>query len=142
MLSIQWFVICDSALRFVTLLSVLQGARLTQLYLDGTIPMIYLETKYHCPIQIWLDYEYPAKSPTCIVDPVPPLCIVPSHDYVMPNGLVVHPYLTNWARGSTLGGLCEALSAAFGQKPPLYTPPTPVRQLGSASLQSKPVNAP
>ena len=123
----------------------------TQIYLDGTIPMIYLNVKYNCPIQIWFNYNYPKEAPTCVVVPIPSMRIVPRHANVAADGLVRHQYLANWTSGSSLEGLYDELSSAFGQSPPIYTAPVPAsaptpapaaRPTTSAESHREPVSTP
>ena len=112
------YIYCDK-LRLGT-----QNGSILLFYLDGTIPMIYMGTKYNCPIQIWFTYDYPQQPPTCVVVPIPSMRIQPGHLHVGPNGLVYHPYLSEWNESSSLEKMCEELSIVFGKIPPVYSVPS------------------
>jgi hypothetical protein len=121
-------------LSFIT--SATQSGSLYLLYLDGTIPMIYMNQKYNCPLQIWFTYEYPRLPPTCVVVPVPTMRIHPGHMHVGPDGLVYHPYLSDWREISSLDNLCKELSQVFGNVPPVYSV-----QTGAAAQPPRPLVA-
>jgi hypothetical protein len=114
------------------------GSSIVLIFIDGTIPMVYQSVKYNCPLQIWFTYDYPVACPTCVVVPVPSMRIREGHLHVGPNGLVYHPYLSDWTHSSSLEVLCDKLSEVFGNMPPVYSIPNPAPQPAPAAPQPTP----
>ena len=102
--------------------------------------MVFMNTKYNCPLQIWFTYDYPHQPPTCVVVPIPSMQIHAGHLHVGPDGLVYHPYLSEWKESFSLDVLCNELSQVFGKMPPVYSvaagavaqPPRPVAVITAA----------
>uniref|UniRef100_A0A7S0V3F2 UEV domain-containing protein n=1 Tax=Hemiselmis tepida TaxID=464990 RepID=A0A7S0V3F2_9CRYP len=96
------------------------GDQHTLLNLQGTIPMYVKQTRYNCPVVIWVHIDYPVTPPTTYVSPTSDMQIKPRHMHVDAAGFVYHTYLTQWSAASNLKVLCETLSQVFSKDPPVF----------------------
>ncbi|XP_063366781.1 tumor susceptibility gene 101 protein [Cydia amplana] len=99
------------------------GTRKDLLNLEGTVPVHYKGAYYNIPVCIWLMDTHPTNVPLCFVKPTPDMSIKVSK-YVDSNGKVYLPFLHEWnPQKSTLLNLVQAMIAAFGELPPVYSKP-------------------
>jgi ESCRT-I complex subunit TSG101 len=111
------------------------GASAHLLQAEGTVPMSFQGQTYNIPVSIWLLEPYPASPPRVFVNPTKDMVIKRSHKHVDASGMVTLPYLQGWTYPrSNLVDLARALSAVFGEDPPLYTKPP---SSANAQMQGK-----
>ncbi|KAL3317493.1 hypothetical protein Ciccas_003858 [Cichlidogyrus casuarinus] len=93
------------------------------LCLDGTIPVIYRQTTYNIPINIYVLKGFPYTAPMVYVRPTFNMSIK-TNRYVDDNGKIKLPYLDSWKHpDSDLIGLIRVLIDVFGEQPPVYSRP-------------------
>jgi len=103
------------------------GTNKMLLCLKGTIPVLYRGTTYNIPVAIWLQEAHPQVSPFCYVKPTNTMQVRQGR-HVDANGRVYLPYLTDWRQGShNLVGCVQVMCHVFGEEPPVYSKPAPVR---------------
>ncbi|KNC87378.1 hypothetical protein SARC_00519 [Sphaeroforma arctica JP610] len=92
------------------------------LNLSGTLPIDYRGSRYNIPVVVWLLDVHPEIPPVVFVVPTANM-LVKAGQHVDNDGLVYHPYLSSWARGSTLSGLMYYCREVFSLSPPVYARP-------------------
>ncbi|CAH8490501.1 unnamed protein product, partial [Dicrocoelium dendriticum] len=103
--------------------------------LEGTIPVLYLNSTYNIPVAIFLKQSHPHAAPMVYVRPTSTMQIKAS-EFVDNTGLIQLPYISEWKHpASDLLGLLNVLQVVFGEKPPVFskvplpkTTPTPPPQ--------------
>ena len=99
------------------------GSESILISLDGTIPIIFSGQQYNIPVNIWIVENFPYMCPVCYVTPVAGMKIKPRHPHVDPQGLIYHPYLSEWnMEVSHVLDLVMALIETFSADPPVYKP--------------------
>eukprot|EP01134_Creolimax_fragrantissima_P003024 CFRG3024T1 len=114
------------------------GRSRSLLNLFGTLPIEYRGCRYNIPIVVWILNVHPENVPVVYVMPTSSMLVKPG-PHVDNDGLVYHPYLSSWVRGSTLSGLMYYLREVFGQSPPVYARPagqTALRPTVSATVSA------
>ncbi len=66
------------------------------LCLYGTVACRYRGAEYNIPIEIWLQEDHPNVPPLVYVKPTSDMYISSTSKDVLPDGIVIIPYLRNW----------------------------------------------
>ena len=104
------------------------GVHRIMVKLDGIIPVWYNAATRHTPVCLWLDFQYPFKSPICFVKPSETMAVRPSR-YVESSGETKLPCQQEWNfPGSDIVGLIRAMQQQFAKEYPLLSRPTPKRR--------------
>jgi ESCRT-I complex subunit TSG101 len=100
-----------------------QGEAMNVLQIKGLLFINFRGNVYKTPILVHVPNSYPTQAPIVYVVPTQDLRVSPRCQYVQPDGLVVHHYLSSWHKASTIGGFLNQLAVSFGEAPPLFAPP-------------------
>ncbi|CAM4592382.1 unnamed protein product [Leuciscus chuanchicus] len=90
-------------------------------YLGGTVPVTYEDSKYNIPVCIWIHETHPKNPPRCYVCPSPSMVINAKSSNVDDHGRILLHCLSNWKIGwSNLSIVLEEMIAAFQRETPLF----------------------
>eukprot|EP00299_Pterocystis_sp_00344_P005810 c17546_g1_i1.p1 GENE.c17546_g1_i1~~c17546_g1_i1.p1 ORF type:complete len:400 (-),score=80.47 c17546_g1_i1:101-1300(-) len=90
------------------------------IHLVGVVPFKFKSSTFNAPVRIILPKNFPRVAPEAFVVPPDDMIIAVNHQHVDLQGRCYVAYLSSWSGNSSILGLCEALTAAFNNAPPVF----------------------